>query len=83
MVLVPKTTRWSIQSRYQAPSTMPVAPSTAALGLLANMPARIGNSPTNPFSPGTAIDPSAERMKKNARSGSRFQSPPNSAISRV
>ena len=46
-------------------------------------PARIGNSPTNPFRPGTAAEPSAARMKKKARSGSRFQRPPSSAISRV
>ena len=47
------------------------------------VPTRIGNSPTNPFRPGTAAEPRAARIKKNARSGSRFQSPPILSISRV
>ena len=62
---------------------MPVAARTAARRLSANMPARIGNSPTNPLRPGKAADPSAERMKKKARIGRRFQMPPTSSISRV
>ena len=60
-----------------------MAPSTAARGLVPNVPTRIGNSPTKPFSPGTAAEPKAARIKKNARIGNRFQSPPILLISRV
>ena len=46
---------------------MPVAASTPAKLLVSNVPIRIGNSPTNPFNPGTAAEPSAARIRKKAR----------------
>ncbi len=62
---------------------MPGTASTAAVGLREKVPTRMGNSPTKPFRPGTAADPSDDRMKKKASSGSRSHKPPSSAISRV
>ena len=62
---------------------MPRAARIPAALLRPNIPARMGNSPTNPLSPGTAAEPRDARIRKNASKGNRSQSPPIAAISLV
>ena len=61
----------------------PVAASAARVGLQRNAPTRIRNSPTNPFSPGSAIDDSVTMRKAATSRGVTDLRPPNSEMSLV
>src|SRR5436190_8100225 len=68
-LVLPNTTRWNIQNRYQAANITTIAEIAPATQLARKAPSIDRNSPMKPLRPGNPTDPSIMNMNSAANKG--------------